>query len=433
MRNRPVRAAPQQSAEVSPHALGGLGDAIARLTEGQTVLVADAVPGDRLLVQLTPGHKGLLRATIVDVLQPSPHRVTPLCPVFATCGGCTWQHIDRAMQLDEKRKFVQHAIGQSVAGQGVDVTGPLAVVADWRHRRRVRFHLRRQPKQLAAGMMARHSHDLAPTSDCVVLTEALARVLGALPKLAERWLVQGEVYAVEGLEGVVAVIHGPAPSPGKPPSAETLAAQLRVQGLTLSLGRHHDHFGLTEVTLPEAAGPLPVTVDAQGFCQAAQAANVAIRSAVVAALDTVGPVPKIQEFYAGSGNLSVLCAGRAPIIRTLEHDVGAVTRARKTLAADTQSVWQVLAGDAEERLEPAQLGELWLLDPGRQGAKGVVESAVELGPRHIIYVSCAMDTLRRDVTTLTNAGYVVQSAEAIDAFVHTPHVEAVVHLSHPLR
>ena len=428
MRNKPVRAPSTEWTEVSPHALGGLGDAIARQTDGQTVLVSDGVPGDVLHVHLTPAGKGLSRGRIAAIVQPSPHRVTPPCPVFARCGGCTWQHVDRALQLAEKQKFVQHAVGREVV-----VAVPTADVPDLAHRRRVRFHLRRQPKQLVAGMMARQSHDVAPTDACVVMTAPLSRLLRELPALASPWLVQGEVYAIDGVEGVIAVIHGPPAGPGKPPTAQALLTKLGLAGLTLSLGKHVDRAGVATVTLPEAAGPLAVHVDGQGFCQATEAGNVAIRTAVSAALDAVGPVAKIQEFYAGSGNLTVLCAGRAPVVRTLEHDVAAVARARRTLAEESTTQWQILAGDAETRLEPAQANELWLLDPGRPGAKGVVEAAVDLGPRHLIYVSCAMDTLRRDLAVLQQAGSVTVSAVAIDAFPHTPHVEAVVHLQHPQR
>ena len=48
-----------------------------------------------------------------------------------------------------------------------------------------------------------------------------------------------------------------------------------------------------------------------------------------AALAAIGPVPRIQEFFAGSGNLTALCLGHAPVVRTVERDADAVARALK--------------------------------------------------------------------------------------------------------
>ena len=406
---------------VTVSALGGLGDGIAKLEGGQVILVADAVPGDELLIEHLPQQRGTPRGRIADILVPSPHRQTPPCPVFAKCGGCTWQHIDLTTQRAEKASFLRHATGRAV-----EVTVTETAVPPVRHRRRVRLHLRHDRGRVVVGMMARASHDIVDVADCLVLTEPLGALLHALPTATRAWLKTGEVYAVEGAEGVLVGLHGLPIDFNTMPSAEKLRAELGVAGLTLSLGRHTDAAGLREVTLPETQGAWPVRVDAAGFCQATAAGNAAIREAVTQALDALGPVPRIQEFFAGSGNLSALCIGRSPVVRTIERDEAAVSRARATLT-DAPG-FQLFCGDVDELVDAAVPGELWLLDPGRTGARGVCQAALTAGPTHMVYVSCAMDTLRRDLQMLQSAGYVVTRAVVIDAFPHTPHVEAVVTL-----
>ena len=420
---RKPRPQPRQRefAQVTVTALGGLGDGIARLDDGRVVLVPDAAPGDHLVIEQLPQARGILRGRIAEILTPSPQRQTPPCPVFSVCGGCTWQHIAPATQVAEKVSFLRHALGP--AAEVVQAPQP---VPQWRHRRRVRLHLRQEHGKLVIGMMARASHDIAAVDDCMVLTEALSRVWRALPAIARPWLKVGEVYAVDGAEGVLLAIHGLPHDFRVLPQASELLAELGVAGLTLSLGRHQDQAGLAEVTLPETLATTPVRVDAEGFCQATEAGNRSIRQAVTEALEVIGPVPRIQEFFAGSGNLSVLCVGRAPVVRTIEREEAAVARARVTLAGATE--FQLFCGDVDDLVDAAVPGEAWLLDPGRAGARGVAQAAISAGPEHIVYVSCAMDTLRRDVQILQGGGYAVQSAVAIDAFPHTPHVEAVVRL-----
>jgi 23S rRNA (uracil1939-C5)-methyltransferase len=236
------------------------------------------------------------------------------------------------------------------------------------------------------------------------------------------------VYATQGREGVIMTVHGrPREYDRVAPVAE-LAETLGLVGLSLHLGANVGHAGLREVTLPETEGPLPITVDAPGFAQATTLGNTAIREAVLASLEAIGNVERCDEFYAGSGNLSALLVGRVRRLRTIESDDPATVRARKTLAAATQLGTQatVLCGDAAELAEAG--ADLWLLDPGRPGARELLEQAVDLGPRHVVYVSCALDTLGRDLKILAQAGYVQRSATLVDTFPHTPHAEMIVRL-----
>lgn len=427
--HRPHRLEPPQPAfEVTIAALGGLGDGIARLPDGRALWVADCAPGDVVrVVQTDPhglgAHPKRLRGHIVELLEASPQRVAPPCPVFARCGGCAWQHVALPAQQREKLSFVQHAVGPQVVA-----TASAQPIAAWRHRRRVRLHLRHHGGALAVGMMARASHEVVPIAACEVMTPALAALLPRLGDVARPWLKTGEVYAVEGVEGVILALHGLPLSFASLPLAPELLERLEVAGVHLALGRHVEAAGLREVTLPETLGPQPIRVDASGFCQATADGNAAIRHAVAAALAEIGPVPRIQEFFSGSGNLTALCLDHTPSLRSVERDPAAVARARASLGSAKSGQLQLFSGEAEDLCEPPQPGELWLLDPGRAGALALVKQAVAAGPRHVIYVSCAMDTLRRDVTVLQGAGFTVQSAVAIDAFPHTPHVEAVVRL-----
>lgn len=417
--------------ELDIHALGGQGDAIGRLPGGEILLVDGAVPGDRVRVRLLGKRRGVQRGQVVAVVTPSPDRVTPACPVAGRCGGCDWQHVGLALQRSEKMKLAQHALGRPQPGQPppptlqVDDHG-----APFGWRRRVRVHVREVAGRLQVGMMARASDQIVATTACPILEPALEAFLLRLPRALQPYMDQGEVYATAGVEGIVAAVHGrPRQARQEAVDAEALAAELAIEGLSLQMGTDASRWGLTEVTLPETAGGMPVTVDASGFCQASAAGNAAIRAAVVAAVAAIGPIVRADEFFAGSGNFSTLLVGRVQELRTVEWDHAAVARARKTLApaADLGTKCTILFGDVADLAGPG--ADLWLLDPGRPGARDLVEHAGRCRPRHVIYVSCALDTLARDLRVLTAAGYVQQSATLVDTFPHTPHAEMIVRLA----
>ena len=81
------------------------GDAVGTY-QGKAVFVPLGIPGETVRVQVVKEHARYARARLLEVLDPSPERVEPPCPYFATCGGCHWQHIAYEAQLQYKRQIV---------------------------------------------------------------------------------------------------------------------------------------------------------------------------------------------------------------------------------------------------------------------------------------------------------------------------------------
>ncbi|MCX5738796.1 MAG: TRAM domain-containing protein, partial [Proteobacteria bacterium] len=89
--------------EVTIESLAAGGDGVGHDASGRVVFVPFGAPGDRLRVQLVEEQARFARGEIDAVLAPGEARVAPRCPVFGSCGGCAWQHIDYAAQLEAKR------------------------------------------------------------------------------------------------------------------------------------------------------------------------------------------------------------------------------------------------------------------------------------------------------------------------------------------
>lgn len=280
--------------ELQVTALGGQADGVARLADGQVVLIAGAVPGDRLRVRLRGKQRGVMRGEIAEILLPSPHRCQPVCAVFETCGGCSWQQIDLAVQRAEKALLTTRALGKSACA--LQIVGE---VPPWQHRRRVRLHLRHHVGGMAVGMMGKASDRVVDTRQCPVLVSQLEDLLPRIAAACSPWLDRGELHAVSGVEGVIADLHAVVRAGQALPTAESLRQMLDIEGLSLTVASISSRSGREVVTLPETLGPLPVTVDARGFCQATSAGNVAIRKAVSAAVAAAGSLLRVQEFLQG--------------------------------------------------------------------------------------------------------------------------------------
>ena len=156
------------------------GQGLARLPDGQVLFVRGAAPGDRIRLGSVEKQRGTLYAGDFELVRPSSERVTPECPVAASCGGCDLMHLSRESELAHKASMLRDALGR-VAGV-VTAPGPLATSGDSvGYRSRVRFHVGRHGK---LGFFARGTHQLVEVPGCQVADARINHALGTLRRLA---------------------------------------------------------------------------------------------------------------------------------------------------------------------------------------------------------------------------------------------------------
>ncbi|TWG96979.1 SAM-dependent methyltransferases related to tRNA (uracil-5-)-methyltransferase [Nocardioides sp. J9] len=161
-------------AEVGPVAHGG--HFVARVPTGdgdeqRVVFVRHALPGERVLLEVTEGTEGdrFWRADAVELLgDPSPDRVTPPCPYAGPglCGGCDFQHVDLGAQRRLKADVVREQL-RRVARLDVDV----AVEPVPGDEAGLRWRTRQRYVELPGGgrgMRKHRSHDVVPVDECLL-------------------------------------------------------------------------------------------------------------------------------------------------------------------------------------------------------------------------------------------------------------------------
>lgn len=375
--------------EVGPVAHGG--HCVARLPEPESrvVFVRHALPGERVVVQVSEGTDGdrFWRGDAIEVLGPSPDRVVPPCPVSGPglCGGCDFQHVAVPAQRDLKTSVVREQLVRlgRLAPDSPLVTGlhveavPVPGRADdglrWRTRQRYAVLPDGRP-----AMRAHRSHDLVPLDDCLIAAEEARPRPGARPGRHGEW------------------------SPGEP-EAMTSSHDVTAGSTTHSFGVASDGFWQVH---PEAPRVLVETV-----------------------LDLLAPRAgeRALDLYAGVG-LFARFVGEATGARivAVEADRTACQRARGNLAALERAVVECGPTDRVLRDGYDEPFDLVVLDPPREGAKrAVVEQVVDRRPRAVAYVACDPAALGRDVAIFAEHGYELTAIRAFDLFPMTHHVECV--------
>ena len=150
------------------------GEGLARL-EGKVVLTPFVLPGEVVRAETERAKNDLWRGRLLEVLQPSPARIAPGCPYFQRCGGCQYQHMDYAFQLEQKREILREVFKR--VGK-IEFTGEIGLISGepWQYRNRVQLHI----EDGKAGYFGQHSRDLVAIDRCPIASQKLNETISKI-------------------------------------------------------------------------------------------------------------------------------------------------------------------------------------------------------------------------------------------------------------
>ena len=371
------------------------GDGVGRGKDGRVVFVPFTAPGDLVRVEIRSERARLARGRVAALLEPGAARTDPVCPVFGSCGGCAWQHVDYDAQVAAKLQILGDALERL---GGVDLAGPITITpspSPYQYRGRTRVAV----VHGRVGYRKRRSHSLCRVRTCPILTPALDAELGLLAERAERCargdLPDGEWEIAASDDSARAVAL---------PAREGPRAYWNLGG---------DRLGVSPGVFSQS--------------------NALMLETLVAAVHTaVGEGTSACELYSGAGLFTLGLARRFDRVVAVESSPQAIADLGENLRGAGLSNVEARC----QRVEGALSGEglaggchdALLIDPPRSGLPPGAVQALTSGhppPRRIVYLSCDAATLSRDLMLFSAAGFRVARVEAFDLFPQTPHVEAL--------
>ncbi len=408
-----ARATAGRTLDIS--ALGAQGDGLVRSHDGESLFVANALPGERWR-QTADGAFERLSAV--------SDRVEPPCPQFGVCGGCVAQHMSDALYGEWKSEQVR----QALAHQGIHCDiDPL-----WRappaSRRRVVLSADVVDGRVRLGFRAARSHELVEVSSCTIAAPEIVESLPGLCHVVAEVNRAGSLTAAARLHvlradnGVDVLVDG---VQGRLSAAARAAlAGLAEQGGLLRLRIGEDEiYQRAQPTLQVAGADL--RVPAGVFVQAVAAAEAVMAQQVTQAL---GRAKHVADLFCGLGTFALPIARRARVV--------AVDNQPEAVAALAEAVRHVQGIKPIESLrrdlfrEPLSRNELnrfdgVVFDPPRAGALAQSQALAKSKVPCVVAVSCNPATLARDLRCLIDGGYTLKSVMPIDQFLYSTHVEAV--------
>ena len=395
--------------------LGARGEGVSREARG-LVFTPYALPGETILAEVD-GERGKL----VDVLDASPDRVAPICPLYAECGGCAVQALRHEAYLAWKRALLAEALHAA----RLETELRSCIDAHGAGRRRAVFHARIDARGRATtGFMRARSHEIIGIDACPLFAPGLAKAPATARALAQALADLAkplDIAATATDAGLDIDIRGA----GK--LDFDLTQTLIALAADYDLARLSNH----GVTLIERRQPLlsigraKIAPPAGGFLQATEAGERMLADLVLAEL---AGEKRIADLFAGVGTFALRLAERADV-HAVEQDQAALTALSKA-ARNTQGLRRITTEARDLFKRPLLRAELAgydavVFDPPRAGAEAQARELAASDAPLVVAVSCNAQTFARDARLLVDGGYALERATPVDQFRYSAHIETV--------
>ena len=392
------------------------GEVMGRLPDGRAVFVPFALPGELVRIELVEEKRGYARASLRDVIEPSPKRIQPRCKHYTECGGCHYQHISYSLQLDAKTEVLKDTL-QRIGGFAQDeldvlVKSAVGAPSPWFYRNHVQFHVDEAGR---LGFRASRSDKIIPIEECFMPEENLNQVWPQLelepnPNLSR-------VALRSGVEDDMMLVL-------ETEDDEGLDFALDVPLAAVQLGPSTIHVLSDTAELEIEVLDYTFQISAGAFFQV----NTPMAAAMVEHLMNhlpLTPESIVLDVYCGVGLFSAFIAPEVAQLIGIEENPLAVEDFSVNLDAfENVSIYEAAAEDVLPGLD--EMADIILVDPPRAGlGLPVLDAIASLKPKMLAYISCDPSTLARDAKRLRSAGFRLEQITPFDLFPQTYHIESI--------
>ena len=402
-----------QELVLSPSLLVYGGEALGRLPDGRAVFIPFVLPGEKVHVQVVEEKRGHVRAGLVEILEPSPQRITPRCPHFTHCGGCHYQHMPYEMQLSAKADILRDQLQRIGGLQDVPIHPAVPSPEPFNYRNHIQFHLDPHGK---LGFQAARSSQVIPISECHLPEASLNEVwpqldlepLPGLERIGLRLGVDEEIQLI--LESRDTELF------------EFSVEELPLSAVHLSPAGAVVLAGSEQLTL-EILGR-PFLVSAASFFQV----NTRVAEAMVRHILEILPLEPsstLLDLYCGVGLFSAFLAPKVSRLVGIEISPAACRDFADNL--DEYNNVELYEAPVAEVLRQVDFHpHAVLLDPPRSGIDHpALDALLAQQAKELVYISCDPATLARDARRLTATGYRLLQVTPFDLFPQTYHIESI--------
>lgn len=447
--------------EVKIEKLSNLGFGIAKV-DGYVIFVEGACPEDIVKIRVGKKNKTYANAKVLEIIKPSPYRVTPFCPMQKVCGACQLQFIDYKYQLKLKKEIVIDAM-HSICGSEIEIKDVIPSPKNMEYRHKIQYPVSetQNSKRILAGYYKSASHELVNIKYCPIQPAYCDNIIEFIRTAAQEEGLSG--YNEKKHSGdlrhivirtsnfnqkslVVLVVNSTKVFDKLKKLAHRIYTELEnIAGVMVNFNSKKTNLILGENTelvegeefIEEKLCDKIFKVGAKTFFQVNPSSANNIFEFVKEHISKNFDQPLVLDAYAGITAFGICLSDVAKKVVSVEEMKESVILADKILKENSIKNVELHNMDAGKFFEKelktkGRKFDVTVLDPPRKGcSQESLDYALKLTKGQIIYVSCNPATLARDLKYLIEKGCKVQFIQPFDMFPHTYHIENVAIIELP--
>lgn len=427
--------------------------------DGRVMFVPGAVVGDRVQIKIARESKKFVYGEIVGIDMPSPFRITPVCPHFGACGGCTMQHLLYDKQLEIKKKYLIENL-RRIGGIDINDIDSLTITPSpntYFYRNKLELSFGDQGGRVILGLRERSSPFKSYTArvislnQCPVFSPAVEKAIPFFTEFAHKeGLMAFNPFTQKGI--LRHLILRESKSTGKImitletrtdrlPNMADLIEEMTTHIPEIASIHHAINTRTDDVTqfdstrhlfgtrsLDEEINGLNIRMYPGTFFQPNTGGAALLYEAIDEQIN-LKDKETILGLFCGSGPIEIFLSKRAKQVIGIDSNPANISAARENCRLNQVTNCTFYSSRAEDVLKRIDLPkpDILVLDPPRTGlSKQGLAVVQELNLSRIAYVSCNPATLARDLQVLCGNRYSIHRIMPFDFFPHAAHLETLV-------
>ena len=422
--------------------------------EEKKVIVKNGIPGQKIRFAVNKMRKGKAEGRLLEVLEKSPlEQREPVCSIFPECGGCMYQTMLYEKQREMKGNQVKEILDAAIQGEYL-FEGVKASPKEFAYRNKMEFSFGDEFKDgpLSLGLHKKGStYDVLTAHDCKLVHEDMTKILTCVLEyfkernaayykkmqhvgyLRHLLLKRGDITG----EILVNIVTTTQEEYDLQPLVDALLA-LELEGRIVGI-LHILNDSLSDVVQSDETRilygqdyfyekllGLEFKITPFSFFQPNSRAAEVLYSTV---REYIGDIDNmtLYDLFSGTGTIGQILAPVAKEVIGVEIIEEAVVAANENAKHNGLTNCRFIAGDVFKVLdEIEEKPEVIVLDPPRDGIHPkALPKILDYGVDKLVYISCKVTSLARDLEMIQARGYKVVKAVCVDQFVHTVHIETI--------
>lgn len=419
--------------------------------DGFPIFVSDMLIGEIAKVKINKIDKSFARGSIVQMIKVSADRIKPICGVYEKCGGCQLMHLSYPKQLEFKKKMVEETI-KRIGHVQVEVENIYGMDYPYKYRNKVQVPFGMHRGKVTCGFYKQKTHDIIPLEECYIQPDLSTEMARFVKNVCNELRIDAnDVYNKNGCMRHVLIRKTKNDEymlvlitknekinhcdeliqkvTKRFPQIKSIIQNINKENNNVILGDKSKLLYGNEILIEELCG-LKFELSHQSFFQTNHEQTEKLYNKVIEYLDPTGNETVIDA-YCGVGTISLLIAKNVKKVYGIEIIPEAIENAKRNAKMNNLDNATFICGASEKEIInfTNTTIDAVVVDPPRKGLdRSMVESLLQKEVEKIVYVSCDVATLARDIALLKEK-YEVSRVSAVDMFPWTVHVECVVLLN----